>query len=293
MKYTNCAELPPDPTTFTIAGMLVEWIIVPATLSGIIGVATLINYIFAGFNSALVVWTTGVLSFVAAIAMGGLFRNKGIGRLTVWFLGCSVCILFYISFLLGRGISVLPLFRTTRMDLSVVLFIQNGFYWWVFVALLIAHEMAIGPVRLLHLRIQKVTVVIRNILIVCGLVFVVLNCFTPNSLYGYNNIPVFLYTHVLKARVAEYQQSHLGLQKRPDGLYEDRVEKLGRINSPLKLLRGAGERLVSGPYAIRHDQSSDVWFIETFPREPRPKNTEDYYTRMLVRGSDGLVLAKW
>jgi len=281
-------ELPPDPTTFTIASMLAEWVIVPATMFGIVGVTAFLNYLFAGINPILVVSATGILALIIAFLMGGLFRNKGIGRLTVWGFGFGVCIVYYISLRLGRGLPVIPMSKTTNMDLGMILYIGSNIFWWVYTIFLFAHTFATKQMRLLHLRIQNVTMIIRNALVVCGIVFVVLVCFTANSMYDNKNIPSYSYTEALRMRVAAYQRN-------PPVRYYHGFEladpdALGQIGGSTKVLQGAGSRLVSGSYSVFHNKNSDIWLVETYPRI---SPGEDEYTHMLVRGSDGLVLAKW
>jgi len=78
MKSTPI-ELPADPTTFTIASMLAEWVTVPCTLCGIVGVTALLNHILIALNPPIVGMATTVLALTLAFAMGDFFTTKVLG----------------------------------------------------------------------------------------------------------------------------------------------------------------------------------------------------------------------
>ena len=289
-------ELPPAPTTFTIASLLTDWTVTPAAMCGIVGVTALLNYLLEPLNSYVSVSITTALAFLIAFVMGGFFRNKYIGRATTLFLGIGVCIIGWVGFQFGRGPTVLPLLKTTDMDLGIAVSIARYFSWWVVIAVLISRDIGSKQVRLLHLRFQKITLPLRNVLAVCGVIFIVLICFVPSSAFERGGLPFFLYTGALQERTAAYQKEHSGWQtEKREGIWVQvkASDTIGPIRSSANVLQGASQRLISGPYSIYYNKYAHAWLVETHPRQSHLENSEDYFTHILVRVSAGLVLARW
>lgn len=289
---------PPAPTPVLIVTVaILELLIVFCAICGIGGVIALLNLAFRLPLSPFIIVVAFIFAFVLSFLLGGLFSIRGIGRGTVIFAGLLAYLVSAISFLFGRGLVLFPLCQVSNINLGVAVSIGFSFFLWVLLFVLIAYWIKNERLQLLYAKIQKITIPILVFLVVCGVVYVIAIIAVPYSAIGKSAVPTFDYSIALQQRSSAYQKEHYAWQVIPDEELGDIkmqiTERLGHIWSYNYLLFGSNSRLESGSFSVRYNEKYGIWLVETYPRKPIPYDRPDSYTHLLVRGSDGLVLAKW
>lgn len=232
--------------------------------------------------------------------MGGYFQIKKIGFEVAVIAAVIIGAINFFGFVKNRGLSILPLLKTTNLDLRTAININYYFFLWVIVLVVLAYMAKSKHMQAFHTRIQIVTIPLMVFLFICGVIYLTLICFTASNTFGGKSIPSFSYTADLQARANAYQKEHYSWQLE-EWKYSGQTQKvkvkhtdsIGRVDSYIEVLDGANDRLESGPYSIRYNKDSGVWFVVTHPRQSVLNGQPSSYTHLLVRNSDGLVLAKW
>jgi len=276
---------------------LIELISVFCIIYGISCIAALLNQAFRAlpqpFFFAVVAAFTLLLSFFA----GGLLKSRGIGRGTIIFAGIVAYFVSALSFLFDRGLVAFPLQQITRVDLGIAVSVNFSFFLWILLFILLAFWIKSKRLRSWYTKMQKIVIPGLVLLATCGVISVIALIAAPQGVFGHPAIPAFDYSVALQQRASAYQKEHYAWQVIPDEEVGDvkmqTTERLGRIWSYNFLLFGASSRLENAPFSVCYNPKYDIWFVETHPHQPLPQDGQDHYTHLLVRGSDGLVLAKW
>jgi len=285
------------PNRFSIGSEILTLLIVFFTLCGILCVTAVLNRVFIPIQPYFFIPVLA-LALVAAFVMGGYFQIKRIGREVVIIAALIIGAINFFGFVANRGLTILPLLKTTRIDLGTVINLNYYFFLWVMILAILAYMIKSKHTQAFHARVQRVTIPLMVFFFICGIIYFALICFTPNNTFSGKGIPSFSYTAGLQARAKAYQKAHYSwrLENWPGQTQKVQVkstDSIGWTDSYTDVLDGANDRLESGPYSISYNKEYGIWFVRTYPRRPRQKGSQDYYTHLLVRNSDGLVLAKW